>query len=112
MRPGTARAGAVGRPKGRKTGPPWVTRSVVEGSCGSLGVAVGYGPVIASCEGVHGSKRSTTSAPVSSTGVTSTIAATRGHTLRHQDAASAPISNPMTRYQYTRSLVLSQFQDW
>src|ERR1035438_596495 len=112
MRPATASTGSLGRPKVSTTAPLGVTRSIVDASCSSCVFAIVYGPVTASCGGVQGRSRSTTSAPVSSTGATSTIAATLGHVPRHQAAASAPISSAMTRYQYTSSLVLSQFHDW
>src|ERR1700688_2053345 len=112
MRPATARTGSLGRPKVRTTASLGVTRSIVDASCSSCVFAIVYGPVIALAGGVHGRSRRTTSVPVRSTGATSTIAATRGHARRHQCAASAPISNPMTRYQYTSNFVLSQFQDW
>ena len=66
MRPATASTGSLGRPKVRKTAPLGVTRSIVDASCSSCVFAIVYGPVIASCGGVQGSSRSTTSAPVSS----------------------------------------------
>ena len=72
MRPATASTGSLGRPKVRNTAPCGVTRSIVDASCSSCVFAIVYGPVTASCGGVQGSSRSTTSAPVRSTGATST----------------------------------------